>query len=36
MNLIQYWKEKNKQDFDAFVKTNTLVLSVLQKTMALI
>ncbi len=23
MNLIQYWKEKNKQDFDAFVKTNT-------------
>lgn len=25
MNLIQYWKEKNKQDFDAFVKTNTSV-----------
>ena len=25
MNLIQDWKEKNKQDFDAFVKTNTLV-----------
>lgn len=25
MNLIQDWKEKNKQDFDAFVKTNTSV-----------
>lgn len=25
MNLIQYWKEKNKQDFDTFVKTNTSV-----------
>lgn len=25
MNLIQYWKEENKQDFDAFVKTNTSV-----------
>ena len=25
MNLIQYWKEKNKQDFDVFVKTNTSV-----------
>ena len=25
MNLIQYWKEKDKQDFDAFVKTNTSV-----------
>ena len=25
MNLIQYWKEPNKQDFDAFVKTNTSV-----------
>ena len=25
MNLIQYWKEKNKQDFDALVKTNTSV-----------
>lgn len=25
MNLIQYWKEQNKQDFDAFVKTNTSV-----------
>lgn len=25
MNLIQYWKEKNKQDFDAFIKTNTSV-----------
>lgn len=25
MNLIQDWKAKNKQDFDAFVKTNTSV-----------
>lgn len=25
MNLIQDWKEKDKQDFDAFVKTNTSV-----------
>lgn len=25
MNLIQYWKEKNKQDFDTFVKINTSV-----------
>ena len=25
MNLIQDWKEKNKQDFDAFFKTNTSV-----------
>ena len=25
MNLIQDWKEKNKQDFDAFVKTSTSV-----------